>query len=151
MRLAQSIIAIACIALASCTIQKEEMYKGAGVLAKMPKGGIIPAGIDLANAGIYVWKNKQFGGTSTWENSMGSSSIIDNQASFQHFVQGVVALGGSIASMKASIAAELTRRVTEGEITTRQANALNQQLALAQDASELEALKITAAAAESAP
>lgn len=116
-------LAIASLALVACSQTKENMYRGAGVLAKIGhlEGGVIG---DLSNAGIYEWTHTQFGGTAMWQNSMGSSSTVDNQVSFKDAMQAIAGVATSVYSFKAMAAAEVTKRLAEGELTKRQAQQL---------------------------
>lgn len=97
---------------------------------------------------VYRWRNWQLGGVSTWSNSMGSSHTVDNQASFKDAMQAAGAAVSTISAYKSYAAAELTKRIVEGEITKRQGAQLANQLALANTQAEVDMFM---AALEAAP
>jgi hypothetical protein len=87
---------------------------------------------------VYRWRNWQMGGVSQWTNSMGSSHTVDNQASFKDAMQAAGTAISAISAYKSFAAAELSKRVLEGEITKRQGAELANQLALAQTKAEVD-------------
>jgi hypothetical protein len=87
---------------------------------------------------VYRWRNWQMGGVSQWQNSMGSSHTVDNQASFKDAMQTAGAAVSAISAYKSFAAAELSKRVLEGEITKRQGAELANKLALAQTQAEVD-------------
>lgn len=126
------LLALIPLGLASCTMTEEYATRGGQHVV-----GNSPSGQVLASADVYRFRNWQMGGVSTWTNSMGSSHTVDNQASFKDAMQTVGAVATTLYTYKAYAAAELTKRVLEGEITKRQGAELANKLALAQSEAEV--------------
>ena len=122
--------------MVACTSIEEEAYRGAGVAAAMPKGTDL-SGTDLSNAGIYRFKVRKLGGAFTGTNSMGGTYASDDQISFKDAMQAIVAVSASVASFKAAAAAEVTKRVQEGELTTRQGQQLTFEIQKIQTEADL--------------
>jgi hypothetical protein len=120
------------LALASCTMTDESASRGGQQLLGEASGGLIATAPDT-----YRFRNWQMGGVTTWANSMGSTNTTDNQASFKDAMQAVGAVTTSVYAYKAYAAAELTKRVLEGEITKRQGAELANKLALATTEAEV--------------
>lgn len=136
MKILHITLAAACMLMVACTTIDEEAYRGAGIAAALPRGSNVQL-TDFNGAGIYRFKVRKLGGAFTGTNSMGGTYASDDQISFKDAMQAIVATGASIASFKASAATEITKRFQEGELTTRQANQLNNQLANVQTQAEL--------------
>lgn len=121
------------LGLASCTMTDEQASRGGQQLIGEASGGLIVAMPDT-----YRFRNWQMGGVSTWQNSMGSSMTVDNQASFKDAMQAIATTATTVYAAKAAMAAEITKRVTEGELTKRQGAELANKLALAQTQAEVD-------------
>lgn len=119
------------LGLVSCTMTEEYGSRGGQHVAGEGSGQI------LASADVYRWRNWQMGGVSTWSNSMGSSHTVDNQASFKDAMQTVGTVATALYTYKAYAAAELSKRILEGEITKRQGAELANKLALANTEAEV--------------
>lgn len=91
----------------------------------------------VAMADTYRFRNWQMGGVSTWQNSMGSSMTVDNQASFKDAMQAAGTISSTVYAYKSYAAAQLTQRILEGEITKRQGAELANKLALATTEAEV--------------
>lgn len=122
-------LSFACMLMVACTGIDEEAYRGAGVLAALPKNSGLAAGVDLTGAGIYRFKVRKLGGAFTGTNSMGGTYASDDQVSYKDTMQMIGAVATSVYSFKAMAAAEVTKRVQEGELTLRQGQQLNFELA----------------------
>lgn len=117
------------LALASCTAIDEQGSRG-GQVATGPKRWEQPV---LANApDTYRFRLYQIGGVVTATSSMGTSVTADNQASWKDTMQAVGAVTTSVYAFKSYAESQITARFLEGQITQRQAAALQQQLALVQ-------------------
>lgn len=115
--------------MTACTMTDEQGTQGGQQIAE--NGQVVNT------PGTYRWRNWQMGGTSTWQNSMGSSMMVDNQVSFKDAAQAIVAVSASVASFKASAAAEITNRFKAGQMTIQQKNVLDNQLANVQTQADL--------------
>lgn len=111
---------------------EENGSRGGQQLLGEPSGGLLAAAPDT-----YRFRHWQMGGVTTWTNSMGSTNTTDNQASFKDAMQAAGAISTTVYAYKAYAAAELTKRIVEGEITKRQGAALANQLALATTEAEV--------------
>lgn len=120
------------LGLASCTMTDEQASRGGQQLIGEASGGLIVAMPDT-----YRFRNWQMGGVSTWQNSMGSSMTVDNQASWKDFMQMTGTAVGGFLTYKAALAAEVTKRFNAGQLTQRQAAQLQTQVALAQTEKDL--------------
>lgn len=121
------------LALASCTMTDEQGSRGGQQLHGEVSGGLLAAAPDT-----YRFRNWQMGGVTTWANSMGSTNTTDNQASFKDAMQAAGAVTTSVYAYKAYAAAELTKRILEGEITKRHGAELANKLALATTQAEVD-------------
>lgn len=119
--------------LCSCTMTEEYGSRGGQQVHGTGDGQAIVA----AAPDVYRWRNWQMGGVSTWQNSMGSSMTVDNQASFKDAMQAAGAISSTVYAYKAYAAAELTKRILEGEITKRHGAELANKLALATTEAEV--------------
>lgn len=128
--------------LASCTMTDESASRGGQQLLGKAEGGLLAAAPDT-----YRFRNWQMGGVSTWQNSMGSSMTVDNQASFKDAMQAAGTMTSTIYAYKSYAAAQLTQRILEGEITKRQGAELANKLALAQTEAEVTTVLATLEAA----
>lgn len=123
------------LAIASCTLQREEMFKG------HPQKGT-----------GYAYTVLQLGGQFAGESSSGTKAAVNNEGSFKDFMAtlGVAVAGWSAASIQK--AKEVTAQYTAGEITKReaaaQAAAIQQAEIAAKSAATSEAI---GAGAEIAP
>lgn len=129
--------------MTACTMTDEQGTQGGQMIAE--------SGQVVNTPGTYRWRNWQMGGTSTWQNSMGSSMMVDNQVSFKDAAQAIVAVSASVASFKASAAAEITNRFKAGQMTLQQKNVLDNQLANVQTQADLTKFLAGLKAMETAP
>lgn len=126
------LLAMIPLGLSSCTMTDEQGSRGGQQLLGKVEGGLLAAAPDT-----YRFRNWQMGGVSTWQNSMGSSMTVDNQASFKDAMQAAGTMTSAVYAYKSYAAAQLTQRILEGEITKRQGAELANKLALATTEAEV--------------
>jgi hypothetical protein len=102
--------------MTACTMTDEQGTQGGQMIAE--NGQVVNT------PGTYRWRNWQMGGTSTWQNSMGSSMMVDNQISFKDAMQTIAAVSASVYSFKTAAAAEITKRFEAGQLTIQQRDKL---------------------------
>jgi hypothetical protein len=122
------ILTILLLPLVSCVNQIDYMQKPVGIV-----------GANVVGYAKHFYMFNALGGTHAAESSAGTRYTGNLENSFEVGAQAIVARGLSLDATKVQLQKEVTARHLAGQITIREANALNAQIAMLKSSNELTA------------